>query len=72
MTVVNEKERTVWRPDNGKFEKVANPYSPNYDDSIPPNRAARSNHQTFVVEWQMITEGEIPDTKSASQSQLYF
>lgn len=72
MTVVNERERTVWRPDNGKFEKVANP-TPLYDvDSIPKKLTKSRSHESFVVEWQMTTEREIPDTKIASQSQLYF
>jgi hypothetical protein len=60
MTVIYEKERTVWRPNKGMFENVASPNPMCYVDSIPKNLAKNRNQHSFVVEWQMTNEREIP------------
>ena len=68
MKVDNEIKRTVWRSNDRKFENVANSYSPNYVDSIPNNLTKSRNNDSFVVEWQMTKEGEMPVTKCVLKS----
>lgn len=67
MKAINEKERTVWSSNDGKYENVFNPTLPKHVDSISKNSAKRRSQYSFVVPWQMTKEGEIANEKSIPQ-----